>query len=476
MSSSEGTLTRERTHRPRVAHDGGVRNGTPRSRGAAASEAIRKARSEVASKMLGAADPVTSRHSDDVELLASELCKRFGIEGEDRETLLLAARLHDVGKVSIPQEVLDKRGPLDADDWKLIKNHTIVGERLLARVPELAPAAPLVRHSHENFDGSGYPDGLRGDEIPLGSRIIFCVDAFHAIRCDRPYRKGRSTEEALAEIKANAGSQFDPKVVKALTRSIAAVRRVRRRRVPRRVAVLFATLAIGSSGAYAAEQGWIPSPIPGLGPANSSDEGSGEAASTGGASASASYSPIPRGAPRAPGKVDGRRRDQINGVAGDKARGAAKDRGSLRRGGLGSGPGSAGGQGSAAAAGGASHGSSGSPSGAGGGATGGSAGQSNSTPGHGDSSSVDTDSASVQGGSSSGQGWAAGGQSGAAPGHTGSTPGQSGSTPGESGSNPGSGGAPPGQSGSAPGLSGSTPGQSGSNPGNSANAPPHNKP
>jgi hypothetical protein len=472
MSSSEGTLTRERTHRPRVAYNGGVRNGTPRSRGAAASEAIRKARSEVASKMLGAADPLTSRHSDDVELLASELCKRFGIEGEDRETLLLAARLHDVGKVSIPQEVLDKRGPLDADDWKLIKKHTIVGERLLARVPELAPAAPLVRHSHENFDGSGYPDGLRGDEIPLGSRIIFCVDAFHAIRCDRPYRKGRSTEEALAEIKANAGRQFDPKVVKALTRSIAAVRRVRRRRVPRRVAVLFATLAIGSSGAYAAEQGWIPSPIPGLGPAHSSDEGSGEAASTGGASASASYSPIPREGTRPPG-IDGGHRELSKGRAGDDARGSAEDRDSLRRGGLGSGPGSAGGQGSAAAAAGGSPGNSGSPSGAGG-ATGGSAGHSNSKPGQGDSPSVDTGSASVQGGSPSGQGGT--GQSGSAPGQTGSTPGQSGSTPGQSGSNPGFGAAPPGQSASAPGLSGSTPGQSGSTPGKNAGAPGHNKP
>ena len=213
----------------------------------AASEAIRDAGLRVASEMLVAAEPETARHSDDVELLAAELCGRLGIVGHIRETLLLAARLHDIGKVALPKELLTKAGPLDPEDWALIRSHTIVGERILAGVPELAPTARLVRHSHENFDGTGYPDGLLGQEIPLGSRIIFCVDAFHAIRSDRPYSSGRSTEAAFAEIRANSGIQFDPEVVKALGRSIAASRRPGRRRGPRRLAVLFGARPIGSA-------------------------------------------------------------------------------------------------------------------------------------------------------------------------------------------------------------------------------------
>jgi two-component system cell cycle response regulator len=209
------------------------------------SEAIREAGTQVASNMLTAAEPSIARHSDDVELLAGEVCAGLEVE-EDRTTLLLGARLHDLGKVAVPKEILEKPGPLDAKEWALIKDHTIVGERILAGVPELTPVGRLVRHSHENFDGTGYPDGLRRDEIPLGSRIILCVDAFHAIRCDRPYRKGRSTEAALAEIKSNAGRQFDPEVVEALAESISEARRPGGRRVPPRVAALFGAQPRGS--------------------------------------------------------------------------------------------------------------------------------------------------------------------------------------------------------------------------------------
>jgi hypothetical protein len=412
--------------------------------------------------MLEETDPATARHSDDVELLVRELCDRLGVEGEDRETLLLAARLHDIGKVSIPLEVLEKREPLDADDWELIKEHTVVGERIVASIPALAEAAPLVRHSHENFDGSGYPDGLRGEQIPLGSRIIYCVDAFHAIRCDRPYREGRSTTAALRDIKANAGQQFDPKVVKALAKSISSAHRPSRRRLPPRVATLFAALAIGSGGAYAAERGWVPSPIPGLGPDSASERQTDEAAANG-VAASSSGGDSSRAGETA-STVSGRSQTRQND--GGDGPGALSSAGE----GEGKSPGPGGG--------GRSGGStSSSDAGANGGTFGdGSAGESGSATGQGGSSPGNVAPAKDQGGPGAGESGSNSGPSGSAPGQSGSTPGLTGSTPGQSGSNPGSGGSPPDQSGSTPGQSGSTPGQSGSAPGMSGSAPGHDKP
>jgi HD domain len=360
-------------------------------------------------------------------------------------------------------EVLEKREPLDADDWELIKEHTVVGERIVASIPALAEAAPLVRHSHENFDGSGYPDGLRGEQIPLGSRIIYCVDAFHAIRCDRPYREGRSTTAALREIKANAGRQFDPKVVKALAKSISSAHRPSRRRLPPRVATLFAALAIGSGGAYAAERGWVPSPIPGLGPDSASERQTDEAAANGVASSSSGGDSSRAG--KTASTVSGRsQRRQNEGGDGSGAPGSAGE-------GDGKGPGPRGGGGRS----GGSTSSSGTDAN-GGTLGGGPAGESGSATGQGGSAPGNVASAQDQGGPGAGGGGSISGDSGSAPGQTGSTPGLTGSTPGQSGSNPGSGGSPPGQSGSAPGQSGATPGQSGSAPGMSGSAPGHNKP
>ena len=452
MSSSEVTLTEERTAAPATESNGRAGHATGPARNGASSEPTRDEVCETVSSMLGATDPATARHSDDVELLAGEVCDRLGVEGEERETLLMAARLHDVGKVSIPKEVLEKPDRLDAEEWRLIKQHTVVGERIVASFPELACAAPLVRHSHENFDGSGYPDGLRGDDIPLGSRIIFCVDAFHAIRCDRPYRRGRSTRSALAEIKRNAGSQFDPKVVQALAEAISTVRRPAPRRVPPRVAMLFAALAIGTGGAYAAERGWVPSPVPGLGPESSSDQGPDEAATSPTSGDSASSEDV-RARESEGSRVQGN--ENGDGAAG-KAGDGGNDRGGQgRRGDEGSKGGSAPGHG------GSDPGNSGSAQG--------------SPPG--------------QTGSNSGQSASAPGQTGSTPGQSASTPGQSGSAPGQSGSNPVSGGGAPGPTGLAPGQSASTPGQSGATPGqsgsighsapvsgNSAAAPDQNKP
>jgi hypothetical protein len=326
--------------------------------------------------MLEAADPSTGEHSDDVELVVGEICKRLAVTGEEREDILVAARLHDVGKVAIPREVLTKNGPLDDDEWRLVKEHTVTGERILKSVPELVPASVLVRHSHEHFDGSGYPDGLAGEKIPLGSRIILCADAFHAIRSDRPYRKGRPTPAALAEMQRCAGTQFDPKVVEALHASVRRSKRGGRRKLPPRLAILFAVLAIGGGGAYAAERGWIPSPVPGLGPEHSGDS----QAETEQASATAAGAASTAGddTASATGEADG----ATSAAGGDAGTGRRGDSGAVSLNAV-TGPNEGGkGQSGADAAGGGAPGTMGSGSGGGGGGGAeGSGGGSASAPG-----------------------------------------------------------------------------------------------
>jgi len=141
--------------------------------------------------MLAANSIETADHSDDVVLIAEAICDRLGINGTLAADVKAAAQLHDIGKTSIPLEIVDKPGPLTPSEWALMREHTVIGERILSSVSELEEIARLVRHSHERWDGQGYPDGLAGEEIPLGSRIVFCADAFHAIRSDRPYGQGK---------------------------------------------------------------------------------------------------------------------------------------------------------------------------------------------------------------------------------------------------------------------------------------------
>jgi HD-GYP domain-containing protein (c-di-GMP phosphodiesterase class II) len=126
-----------------------------------------------------------------------------------------AAELHDVGKVAVPDAILSKPGPLSDAEWGFMREHTIVGDRILSAAPALEGAAKLVRASHERYDGSGYPDRLRGEQIPLGARIVAVCDAFHAMTSDRPYRPALSVREALDELQRCAGAQFDPRVVNA---------------------------------------------------------------------------------------------------------------------------------------------------------------------------------------------------------------------------------------------------------------------
>ena len=181
--------------------------------------AAKRAAVTLASAMLRACDGATGTHCDDVVHLCDLIADELGVYGNDRAALLAAAQLHDIGKVGIAAEVLNKPGPLDDHEWTLIRQHTVVGEQIIRSVQQLNEVGRLVRHSHERWDGGGYPDRLSGDQIPLASRIIFCADTFHAIRSDRPYRRGRSAQRALDEIAGAQGSQLDPEVVDALIRA-----------------------------------------------------------------------------------------------------------------------------------------------------------------------------------------------------------------------------------------------------------------
>jgi HD-GYP domain-containing protein (c-di-GMP phosphodiesterase class II) len=123
--------------------------------------------------------------------------------------------LHDVGKVAIPDAILNKPSKLDETEWNFMRQHTILGERILSAAPALRPVAKIVRSSHERWDGTGYPDGLAGESIPLAARIVAVCDAYEAITSDRCYRKARNVEEARRELVRSAGTQFDPTVVEA---------------------------------------------------------------------------------------------------------------------------------------------------------------------------------------------------------------------------------------------------------------------
>jgi len=154
--------------------------------------------------------------------LASAVGRGMGLEGEDLELLVRAAALHDVGKVAVPDAILAKLGPLDPVERSIIERHSEVGERILAAAPAMGPVARLVRASHERYDGLGYPDRRSGDQIPLGARIIAVCDAFGAMTSDRPYGRAIDPAEAIAELRREAGGQFDPDVVEAFCVVLAA--------------------------------------------------------------------------------------------------------------------------------------------------------------------------------------------------------------------------------------------------------------
>jgi diguanylate cyclase (GGDEF)-like protein len=169
--------------------------------------------SDVLVRALAERHPDLGDHQYGVAELAAEVARRAGIDGEDLAQLCHAAALHDVGKVAIPDAIINKPARLDDEEWAFMRRHTIIGERIIAAAPALGGAAKLVRSSHESFDGSGYPDRLTGTNIPLGARIIAICDAFDAMISDRPYSRPKTTDAALAELERCAGSQFDPDLV-----------------------------------------------------------------------------------------------------------------------------------------------------------------------------------------------------------------------------------------------------------------------
>jgi diguanylate cyclase (GGDEF)-like protein len=166
--------------------------------------------------------PDLGDHLDGVTELAADVAARMGIDGEELTQLRHAAALHDIGKVAIPDAIITKPGALDDAEWAFMRRHTLIGERIIAAAPALGRAAKLVRSTHEAFDGAGYPDHLSGVEIPLGARIIAVCDAFDAMISDRPYSKRRTTDQALAELRRCAGTQFDPAVVDVFERVVTA--------------------------------------------------------------------------------------------------------------------------------------------------------------------------------------------------------------------------------------------------------------
>jgi two-component system, cell cycle response regulator len=166
-------------------------------------------------------EPDLRDHIDDVAGLAYPVARRLGLEGGDLEEVVRAAELHDIGKIAIPDAILHKPGPLDPSEWEFMRQHTVIGDRMLHVAPGLERVARLVRWSHERFDGHGYPDRLRGEEIPLGARIVAVCDAFHAMTSERPYKHAIGVDEALAELRRSAGTQFDPDVVEAFCAELA---------------------------------------------------------------------------------------------------------------------------------------------------------------------------------------------------------------------------------------------------------------
>jgi putative nucleotidyltransferase with HDIG domain len=165
------------------------------------------------SDVLEADDEYTGSHSWGVVTLALRVADAMGLDAHQSRNVEFGALLHDIGKIAVPKEIINKPGALTDDEWLVIKTHTVEGERMLKRVGGvLGEVGRVVRSSHERWDGGGYPDGLKGDEIPIEACIVACCDAFDAMTTTRAYRKAMPLAEALAELQAGAGTQFDPRV------------------------------------------------------------------------------------------------------------------------------------------------------------------------------------------------------------------------------------------------------------------------
>ena len=173
------------------------------------------------SDLIGADHEYTGNHTRSVVSLSLDVAAELRLDARERRNVELGALLHDVGKIAIPNEIINKPGALNAEEWTIVKTHTVEGQRMLDRVGGvLGAVGRVVRASHERWDGGGYPDGLAGDAIPVAACVVSCCDAFNAMTTTRSYRAAMSTEAAVAELRANAGTQFSPVVVDALLRVV----------------------------------------------------------------------------------------------------------------------------------------------------------------------------------------------------------------------------------------------------------------
>jgi putative nucleotidyltransferase with HDIG domain len=167
---------------------------------------------------LEAKDPSTRAHAERCERYATELAAELALAQQEIADIKLAALLHDIGKLVVPDHILRRPGPLSQDEIDLVRHHPVDGANMLSQVSLASGAVPSIHHHHERFDGSGYPDSLAGHAIPIGARILAVTDAFDAMTSDRPYGAATPVEEALAELRRCAGSQFDEVVVEAFVR------------------------------------------------------------------------------------------------------------------------------------------------------------------------------------------------------------------------------------------------------------------
>jgi diguanylate cyclase (GGDEF)-like protein len=200
----------------RARADGGARTATrPAEQGRQALGAHGDVIDALAAA-LAERDRYTGEHSASVVDMAKTVAAALGLDEVEVERIGHAALLHDIGKVGVPDRILHKAGRLAGEEWGLMREHPLIGERILRAIPGMGSVARIVRHEHERFDGAGYPDGLAGEAIPIGSRVILACDAYHAMTSDRAYRDAMAHDDAVAELVSCAGTQFDPGVVTAL--------------------------------------------------------------------------------------------------------------------------------------------------------------------------------------------------------------------------------------------------------------------
>ncbi len=175
---------------------------------------------EALANALEAKDEYTSDHTRSITDMALDVGAVLGLDTSAMKRLELGALFHDIGKIGIPSDIIRKPGPLTDSERKVMETHPELGEKILEPIDRLVDVRPIVRACHERYDGRGYPDGKSADEIPIEARIIFVCDAYHAMTTDRPYRSAMSQDDAVAQLRSNAGSQFDPNVVNAFLQTI----------------------------------------------------------------------------------------------------------------------------------------------------------------------------------------------------------------------------------------------------------------